>query len=697
VGRIDANWLFEKRLGIRTRLFGRWKTKPIRGGGHTDATPADVAGGRCAEAFGDLVVVMPTSNLADAVPGQRGPVSMPVVAVAGVIPVGDVVARGFLKRRNVGVQPEDVGAAPGSEGVAGADVVPEDTAVESGAVTAFAIVLEIHGSGPVVVEHIVAALLDFGLHVVVRDNKLVLMPNRGGRASEIVNLRVPEEVAIDGVGRVIDQLRILVVDQLGHATIAGTPENLGIFEVVCIRHAPVGSAVGGSAYFAGGVVPEEPVGAVVVGRLEIIVLEKHSQCQTHITQVGPAAYLAGAFLGLVHGRHDDRHQQRDNGNDDKKLDQGECSRCAYHSSPRVPQYCLIRPAHRRVRHRHTLWRRTVHYTRYPAGATRPARENTEKAAEMAFRRRSPVIALFTRATGWPGTPYLSARQKQDAAGMVCPGPSPASREPNRWTARGAGRFLSSWRSRLGVLVERIVPAFEYVLARGLLDAADVAVQPQDIQAPTGLKPLARPNVMPKDAPIPIRTAAAFSIMREVGAVGTGKEHIGIPRIGSILNAWLHVIVRDDDLGMMRKTHRVLLRQPAIGAVGGGVNELGVAPVQEVLRNRLAKVAEGRTTEDLLLFDVVYVGDAPIGMIVSRPQGPAAGIPPEVTVAIARVRIHVGHFVVVVLQVLAMTTRSSINVKPDLLAKVIPPFPCSQGFKGPAAWTNTVSVASACPL
>ena len=78
--------------------------------------------------------------------------------------------------------------------------------------------------------------------------------------------------------------------------------------------------------------------------LAVILAAIHHQSETVLFHVAPTSYSTRLFPSATQGRHENPHQQRDNGNDDEKLDQGESSSLPGHRcSSWCPTGCLTLP------------------------------------------------------------------------------------------------------------------------------------------------------------------------------------------------------------------------------------------------------------------------------------------------------------------------------------------------------------------
>ena len=89
-----------------------------------------------------------------------------------------------------------------------------------------------------------------------------------------------------------------------------------------------------------------------------------------------------------------------------------------------------------------------------------------------------------------------------------------------------------------MLAERVVIALRYILPRCLLNGSHMTIQPETVERPACFKIVTiNPYRMPEDAPIPVRTASALPILREIYAARIGAKHIV-----SILDPRLHMVV-----------------------------------------------------------------------------------------------------------------------------------------------------------
>ena len=78
---------------------------------------------------------------------------------------------------------------------------------------------------------------------------------------------------------------------------------------------------------------------------------------------------------------------------------------------------------------------------------------------------------------------------------------------------------------LRVLPQGVVPALEYTFPCGLLDAADMTVQPECVEGTAGQDIVTLAYRVSEYAAIPAHTALASAIVGQIDAGWAGKEHV----------------------------------------------------------------------------------------------------------------------------------------------------------------------------
>ena len=95
-------------------------------------------------------------------------------------------------------------------------------------------------------------------------------------------------------------------------------------------------------------------------------------------------------------------------------------------------------------------------------------------------------------------------------------------------------------SLLGILSQRIIPAFEYAFPRGFPDAAGVTIQPKRVKSARSLKIVTHPDGMSVNAAIPVCATPAITIVGEIDPRGTREEHVRLVPKVAVFNPWFHV-------------------------------------------------------------------------------------------------------------------------------------------------------------
>src|SRR4030042_5433338 len=87
--------------------------------------------------------------------------------------------------------------------------------------------------------------------------------------------------------------------------------------------------------------------------------------------------------------------------------------------------------------------------------------------------------------------------------------------------------VAAGRTGSGILAQWIIPAFGHILAGGFVEAGDVGVQPEDIEAAAGLELPAGADVVAEDPAVPRGPGGARAVVRQIHTGGAGKEHVRI--------------------------------------------------------------------------------------------------------------------------------------------------------------------------